>query len=431
MPNKLVFGLLGLMLLLSFADTLSAQRVKVGDASAVEKLFGKREPSARNMYADWQKVNIPFEYVNDFIVLDVTLNNFFKLKFIFDTGAEHTILTKRSITDILGVPYVRRFTLMGADMSTELHAYLARGLHISLGTVQANNQAILVLEEDYFQFEEFMGMKVHGIMGANFFRGYQVRLNYQRQVITLYRPNGFNPGKDRYQELDIEIYRSKPYLQADLEVQKDSTLPVKLLIDTGASLSLLLYTDTDPNLEPPPTVIPSNVGKGLGGYLEGYLGRVDELNFADFKMANIITNFQDTIIYRDSSLMNNRNGIMGNKVLSRFDIVIDYWNEKLYMRPNKHYDDAFKYDRSGLLIIASGPNLSTYTVQSVIPGSPAAEAGLQKGDVLKTLNWIPVTLYSLENINHILQKKVGKRIRLIIKRDGERMKKVFYLDNYI
>ncbi len=432
MLNRFITIFIFLLVILGLPDATRAQRVRTGDASDLQKLFsGNPKRQARDMYADWEKASIPFEYINDFIVLNVTVNGLFKLRFIYDTGAEHTILTKREITDLLGVPYIRRFSLLGADMRTELHALLARGLHLSLGTVQAGNQTILVFEEDYFRFEEFTGIKIHGIIGANFFRGYQVRINYQRETLTIYRPDKFKPGNNRYQELDIEVYRSKPYLVANLGIQKNKSLPVKLLLDTGASLSLLLYTETDPDLKPPATVIRSNVGRGLGGYLEGYLGRVNKLAFSDFQMANVITNFQDTLVRKDSVLLNGRNGIMGNKMLRRFDVVIDYWNEKLYLRPNKHYDDAFKYDRSGLSIIATGQSLSTYTIQHVIPDSPADKAGLQKGDLLKTINWIPASLHNLEKINNIFQKKVGKRIRLIIERDGERMKKIFYLEDYI
>ncbi|HOY18537.1 MAG TPA: hypothetical protein PLC89_14620, partial [Haliscomenobacter sp.] len=43
-------------------------------------------------------VDIPFDYENNFIVIKLMFNDIFPLKFIFDTGAENTILTKREIT---------------------------------------------------------------------------------------------------------------------------------------------------------------------------------------------------------------------------------------------------------------------------------------------------------------------------------------------
>ena len=56
-----------------------------------------------------KQIEIPFEYVNSFIILNIAFNGSLPLKFIFDTGAEHTILTKREISDLLQVHYDREF----------------------------------------------------------------------------------------------------------------------------------------------------------------------------------------------------------------------------------------------------------------------------------------------------------------------------------
>ncbi|MEN9415281.1 MAG: hypothetical protein RLZ62_1585, partial [Bacteroidota bacterium] len=72
----------------------------------------------------------PFEYVNNFIVVTVTLNGTIPLKMIFDTGAEHTVLCRRELSDLLGIRYEREFRLLGADMKTELIAYLARNVRL-------------------------------------------------------------------------------------------------------------------------------------------------------------------------------------------------------------------------------------------------------------------------------------------------------------
>ena len=59
----------------------------------------------------FKEVEIPFEYHNDLIIVTVTFNRIFPLKFIFDTGAEHSILAQRQITDLLHVSYDREFNL--------------------------------------------------------------------------------------------------------------------------------------------------------------------------------------------------------------------------------------------------------------------------------------------------------------------------------
>ena len=376
------------------------------------------------------RIDIPFEFVNGFIVVNVTFNHLFSLRFIVDTGAEHTILTKREYADILGIPFEREFRILGSDLQTELSAYLIRHNHLQLGNMAIGNQSLVVLEEDFFRFEEFTGTTVHGIIGANIFRHFIMKINYQRQVISLYSPNDWEVPDD-FHQLPLEIYKSKPYLTTALELTEGQTIPVKLLLDTGASLTLLLHNDTHPAIQPPENTIPGNIGKGLGGYLEGFVGRARSLQFGSYEAAELVCNFQDLSTAIDTSFLNDRNGILGNLVLNRFTIIIDYFREKLYIKPNKYYDDAFEYDKSGLTIIATGRGLNTYLAYAILHDSPAGESGLLPGDEILRVNGWQASFLGLRGINRRFKMKTGKRIRMVIRRDGEKMKIEFRLRDLV
>jgi len=386
----------------------------------------------RSVYWEgWKRIECPFTYVNDLIIVEVTLDQTLPLKFIFDTGAEHTILTKVEIAELLGMRYNRKFTIMGADMKTELYAYLISDVNLKVGKLFSPRENILVLEEDYFQFEEVAGMEIHGILGANFFRQFVVEIDYQSKLITFIKPKHFKSKKKKFQNMDIEVFRNKPYLYADMDIVGDSSKQVKLLVDTGASLPLLIYTDTDSSLQVPPNSIPGNVGRGLGGYLFGYQGRVRTLAFSEFQLGDVVTSFQESDSISQIVVLNDRNGIIGNKILKRFEIIIDYWDETIYLRPNKNYKTKFKYDRSGLVILASGNQLNKFIVQQVIKGSPADRAGIQKGDEIISINKIPVKAIGMVGIINILQKREGKKIKLVVKRERARQKFIFSLENLI
>ena len=58
-------------------------------------------------------------------------------------------------------------------------------------------------------------------------------------------------------------------------------------------------------------------------------------------------------------------------------------------------------------LIASGKNLTNFVVNDVIEGSPADEAGLKKGDIIKKINWIPSGYLTMKDLR-ILQKKKEK-----------------------
>jgi hypothetical protein len=381
------------------------------------------------------RIELPFEYVNNFIIVEVVFNKIFPLKFIFDTGAENTILTRREITDLLHIDYQREISIYGSDLTTELKAYIAPGITISLGeNLRIASQAILVMEEDYFRFEEYAGVEVHGILGADILRRFVISIDYRRRRIIIQDPRTFTPPRSNaFVNVSTEFSRHKPYLYLPAKLVAQQNISLKLLMDTGASLSLLLYTSADSLLQLPDELIRTSIGHGLGGTIEGYVGRTASLTVGDDQMTNVITSFQDISedYQLDSTFLNNRSGIMGNVVLSRFYIIIDYISEQVYLKPNRDFSKAFSFDRSGLSVVASGIQLNHFSILNVIAGSPADEAGIQKGDEIRMLNGVPATLLGLESISRVLRKKAGKRIRLLIRRDNERFYTEFYLRDLI
>lgn len=369
-----------------------------------------------------KKVEIPFERQGNFIIVKVVFEGLFPLRFILDTGAEHTILTKKEIPNLLGIPFERTITLMGTDMKTQVIAHIIRKVKLQLTNVLFVKD-IIVLDEDYFQFDKFAGLDVHGVLGSEAFRGYVVKFDYSKQIITLFDPSVFKPSDHRnFEELPIEIIRSKPYITTSAQILTDSVVQLKLLIDTGAGLSLLLHTYSTPGLALPQKVIKGNIGSGLGGEIEGYVGRVRSLSIGSNQLINPVSNFQELNELSDSVYLNGRNGLIGGEIMSRFNFIIDFNREKLYLQTNRYFKTKFSYDKSGLILIAGGENLSIFTVHEVLPNSPAAEAGFQKGDQLIRINFTPSRFFGLGDINRKLQGRTGRVYRIIFSRNGQKMK---------
>jgi hypothetical protein len=378
-----------------------------------------------------KKIEIPFEKQDNFIILKVLFEGLFPLRFILDTGAEHTILTKKEITNLLRVTYDREITIMGTDMKTEIKAYIARKLRMELTNLTLVKD-ILVLNEDYFKFDEFAGLDIQGIIGAEAFKGHVIKIDYIKQIITVYDPSVFKDADHKkFEEVPIRINRSKPYLVVNTQINSDTIIPLKLLIDTGAALSLLLHTYSTPGLVMPPQVIRGNIGIGLGGQIEGYMGRLRSVSIGNAKLGNVISHFQELYDASDSVNVNQRNGILGGEILSRFTFIIDFMHEKMYLQPNKYFKSAFEYDKSGLIVVAGGVELNRFTVYDVIPNSPAFECDILRGDEIVTINRLPTRFYTLGAINQKLQGKAGKKIRLVIKRNGKRISRILLLRELI
>lgn len=368
-------------------------------------------------------IDIPFEYKNNFILMKVNFNKAFPLNFIFDTGAEHTLLLKKEYSDILQCKYDRRIKLIGADQSEEMYALITRGVPMGLSNAVSYKQDILVLERDFFQLDELTGLYVDGILSGSFFKTYVTHIDFKKNVLSFIPQNQFRYNR-KYIKIPMEVQNGKLYVNAEVTINNKS-IPVRLMVDSGAGLPLLLYADANPDFKAPEKTIPGKIGKGLGGFLEGHFGKITELKLESFKFPNIVTSFQklDSAENLTASIQNlnfaNRQGLIGNQLLNRFDIFIDYSKNLMYMSPIRDLKKEFRVDRSGMEVLATGHELKQYAVGSVIPGSPSDEAGLRKGDILKRINGLSTNLLSLDQIIITFSRNAGKTISIHYIRDGE------------
>jgi len=389
--------------------------------------FMKAQYSGLDLLNHEPKKEIPFKYVNGFIIIKVFYSNFFELNFLFDTGASHNILFKKNVNDILGIGYTDTILIGGADIQEKMKALVSRNIPMQLKNTNVILRDIIVLEEDFLELEKILGTRIDGILGGDFFKGLVIGIDHRKDKITIYNPNKFKPNP-KFSVHDIDIHNYKPYIKAPTEIGgKIDTL--NYLIDTGASLALLVHSNRDNEFEMPENVIIGNLGKGLGGDISGYIGMIDGLNIDQYRLPNIITSFQEI----DSSFLDSdqiiRDGIIGNVILSRFHIIIDYMREKLYLKQISKLDEEFDYDKSGMLIYALGEKLNQYYIKTIYPDTPAEEAGLLPGDKIVKIGFWPAKYYSLSGILNKLQGKEGKKIKLTILRNGEKIKTQFRLRN--
>lgn len=380
----------------------------------------------------YKLIELPFTIENDFMVINILLDNIIPVRFIIDTGAENTILLEKTMSDMLKVDYRRTFQVRGADVDNLLTAYLATGIDLRIADrLLARNRSMLVLEENYFDFERITGTSVQGILGADFLMRFTVEFDFRRQLMILHEPNKWKPT-GKHVEIPAEFIRNRAYLTVPLSVTGNSVTERRLLLDSGAGLTLLMHTFGDStDVDLPQLTVPTYIANGLGGNLEGSVGRASEVQIGGKNLQNVITYFQplDTIGLK---FLNDREGIIGNRLLRRFNVVINYTNNEVWLRPvGSRWKSKFQFDRSGITVLAGGNNLRTYTIASIVPGSPADLAGLRIKDRITGINGKSVGFMTLSGIIRKLIGKPGKKIKIRYSRDGEYKVVVFRLRDLI
>jgi len=376
-------------------------------------------------------IEIPFRYISNFILIDVKLQGVLPMVMIFDTGAEHTIIFEKQITDLIGVQYDKTVKLRGSDVSQDVLAHISRKITFGIKNTANVKRDIVVLDQNFLNLQEMVGTKIDGIIGGSFFRNLIVEVDHKKNKLVLWHPNRFNKRLNGYTKAPLEIINAKPYIICKTKKPNNEIVELKLLIDTGAALTYLINTNTNKVMTAPENAIPGNLGKGIGGFISGYKGKMKTLQFGDYEFENILTHFQEIDESIDPESYNYRDGLLGNLLLERFNIVINYISGEIYLKPIRNLKEEFKYNLSGMELISFGPELNNYIVFEVVTGSPAEEAGIHVGDIISKVGFLSASRYTLFGLDAKLSRHPGKRIKLKLLRGDDIIEKEVVLKDYL
>lgn len=379
-----------------------------------------------------KRVQIPIEIYNNLVVVPVVLNDALPLKFILDTGVRTTILTQKTFSDILNLPYSRKYTISGPGGNKVVDAYVTNNVTIDLPGVNGRGHAMLVLAEDYLELRNYLGTDVHGILGYELFSRFIVEIDYQKKLLTLMTPERFRK-RAKFQVLPIVVQDTKPYIVVPLVLRDGTSIEAKLMMDSGASHGLMLETTSDPLIKVPEKTVSSLLGRGLGGAIYGKVGRINSLTLGSHRLEDVIANFPDPNSYTDSIKVGNvfRNGAIGGEVMSRFTIVFNFPKERVYIKKNSNFKNNFYYNLSGITVKAIGSALNIFEVTEVRDKSASQRGGILPGDQILSVNGVAASNLDLNSVNGFFNSKPGRKIRVEISRKGEKLRREFLLQDQI
>lgn len=192
---------------------------------------------------------------------------------------------------------------------------------------------------------ELSGHNTDGRFGWDLFDGMIVELNYDKGLLIVHSKMPRQVLKDKnYTKLDINYSNQLFFVESEIEQNgvKNKDL---FLFDTGYQMATLLDNDLLRQSNFPAdkmTIIKKTMLHGAtGNEVPVITAELEKLKIGKYELENVPAQLLTT-----NKPMRNKNAhYLGNEVLKRFNIVLDFQENVVYLKPNKYFDAAYTEKR--------------------------------------------------------------------------------------
>jgi hypothetical protein len=359
------------------------------------------EPPSRRL------TTIPFTQLTGGIILIRAMlgNSPDTLNFVLDTGSSGISLDSTTASELKLHPVPTNRTIRAIGGIRNVPFLFSQKLHFPGLTVDSLDFHV----NDYSILTSVYGERIDGIIGYSFINRYIIKINYDSLKIDV-----CSKGSIRYPRGGYLLKPTIGTLPAqNVRVRDEIIINGKFLYDIGAGVCFMFSRDfiNDSLLLKKNRKLWVKEGEGVGGKIDMMGTVIKEVKLGPYR-------FRAVPVYIFDDIYNVTNypylgGLIGNDILRRFNVTINYDKREIYILPNSHFGDPFDYSYPGVELYLIADRI---IVGDVARGSPAEKAGLKEGDQV-----IAINKNFTQNLNSykIMLQAPNERIRFIIRREGE------------
>jgi predicted aspartyl protease len=352
-------------------DIVTVERWSTPRAGAAA--FAQARPPADTTLA--APTTVPIE-VTSFVTVGASLDGR-PYDFILDTGG-HDIITPE-VARALGLKPAGAGASGGAGEGT-IAQQDVRVPTLQIGAAILRDQHFYVIPLQYDTVERGARPPLAGILGLEVFERLAARIDYAAQTMTLRTFAQAAREHRRGEPVAIAFDDDIPLLDGRIAGQ-----PGVIALDTGNGGSMVVqaaWAKANGLAE----VMKGGlelVSFGAGGESRNWASRVASLEIGHQVIERPIARYAEDRAGSFSSTTEAAN--IGTEILAHFALDLDYARGTLWLERNPDYV-APPLGRSG--VRASKTDAAAFTVALVTPKSPAAEAGLARGDRIVSVDGV-------------------------------------------
>lgn len=360
------------------------------------------------------------EIFGDHVFIKLSLDGSEPLDFIFDTGDGLTIVD----TDVaLGLGVQLDHTMKQTSAQGSVEGTLTKHNYVDMNGVRLESD-IKVYATSLKHLEISIGRNIDGIIGFDLMNHYAVVLDELNEQIKLFEAETFK-YKGIGQKLDMGFEKSMPYVAASVTLNNGEVLDGNYFVSTGAGTTMDFNTKFSEK---------NNIIEKTGehySYLTKGIGNTEALHYEgrvkEFKIGNMVfENMPVGISTAQKGVQGNRkmNGIIGNRILKNYILVIDKENEAMYLERHMGTTKQFHVNACGFEI-QMDPDSDNMMVHKVYEIGAGIDNGVKLHDVIVKINGTACSEMTLPEAVRILNEP-GEEVTMEYV-DGGAIKTVTYI----
>ncbi len=361
-------------------------------------------------YSGKAQITLPFIEKGNLLVIKLSINKV-EGEFIFDTGASNTV-----IDSVLAVKLGLKANGTNRSASTTGVSAIKYITDQKI-SIDEHNEVICkkIIFSNLSSLHELVGVEFAGIIGFDILNKYITKIDYGTKTISLFTQ--INKSEtETYTSIPFNFNNGIPIPQFDISfsLNNGEKFTGPILFDTGAGFTLSVNTPFKQSHQ-----LSKKIGKTIISQSKDLFkdtrqesAVIKSITIGSYTFENLPIQLADA--KAGVSSYSYYLGLLGNKVINRFNTIIDYSKKMIYLQPNKNFDMPFEFPLSGIRLKKVKNQIF---IAYVTLGSEAEKLGLKAGQRIAAIDGYTGT--DMEVLRKLLSQE-GKTIKTItIDTDGQ------------
>lgn len=371
---------------------------------------------------------IPFIF-DRHLYLKITLNDTISATIIYDTGADFLYLDEdylklNNLQDAFGK---KGFAKMGGAGNSDPQrvTIFIDPVKINFGNINYRNKITPVIK-----LRDILGRHTDGLLGNTHILSSALEINFSNRYIKQLKEPLSEKFLDKYTKLEARFEKNRIDVKAKLEIDSTNTVEGWFRVDlgSGGSVSLTNEITSSLNLDRTPKAYFETQAGGIGGGSEEILLRAKKLCMAD-TIENIVIKCS---LNKKGALSSDKPylGLIGNKIWSLYDIILDPANSSVYVKRNNESGIYSQSSTTQMEVFDRTDICDGWIINGLYKDGIAEQAGLEIGDIIIAINDRPVKEITWEEQRKGIVLK-GKTKYTVKKKNGNIVTYILFIKDQI